>query len=363
MGREKQLRQKNPMLCFRGAENPSLHQVSQPPLLRKTRSTNLLAMTNTLNQNYPPEKSRIFPLDPTAEKSESETETGIETESETETEKETKKWTETESFHQTLKGAVGVSITPEAGAIEVRTVDVAEAAGVEVALNILTESPEPALTCPLLEALLLFVTERRVKHGVKVRIWKLCPNADDGEVQTQTLKVKEDESLPVTPDPLTESPAPSLAAPSGEIFREITEQGLTSLALVPRTWETEVSEGRMMAGQSQDSFPKESRLVVEEGGCIAEEVGPESAEVLALPLFADPHETRLLSGPLNLWRPSGLRMRRPHPDMTILQETGGHQSPKGKSLWMEFLRAAERGLADHDQPDPRGKTNHLASGG
>lgn len=88
---------------------------------------------------------------------------------------ETGTWTKTEieNSHLTvLKAVVEESTTPEAAATEVRTVVEAEAVEGEAGLNIPTENPDLALTCPLLEGLLLLETERRVRHAVRARTWR-----------------------------------------------------------------------------------------------------------------------------------------------------------------------------------------------
>lgn len=230
-------------------------------------------------------------------------------------------------------------------------------------LNIHTESPGPALTYPLLEALRLFGTEKKVKHAVKAQTWRLCQSADGVVVQTLTLRVKEDESLQVTLDRLTENPAPNPAARFDGTCQETTAQDLTNQALGHHTWETEVPEGTMTAGLSQGSFPKESRPVEEEGDYIAEGAGLENEEVLALPLFEDlHHENHPLSGPQNQWRRLDLRTQNRHPGMT-LHVTGAPRRQMGRNLLMEFLRVAERGPADPGLPDPQGRTSPLDFGG
>lgn len=169
----------------------------------------------------------------------------------------------------------------------------------------------------------------------------------------------------MTLDPLTVNQAQNLAAHLGGSFPGNPDQALTNQALVPLRWEKKLAlEGMTKIGPSQGFFLKESPLAVEEEGYTAEEVGQESVEVPVQDLFEDHHqESPRLSGPLNQWRHSGLRTQSLHQDMTILQLTDAHQNWKERNLLMEFLRVAEKGRADLDQRDHRGKISPLASGG
>lgn len=123
-------------------------------------------------------------------------------------------------------------------------------------------------------------------------------------------------------------------------------------------------EGMMKAGPSQDFFLKESLLGEEEEDYTVDEVDRGNVEVLVQPLLDDRQpEILLLSGPLNLWRHSGLRTQSPHQDMTILWLTDGPLSLRARNLGTGPLKVAEKGLVDPDQHDPLGKINPPASGG
>lgn len=117
------------------------------------------------------------------------------------------------------------------------------------------------------------------------------------------------------------------------------------------------------AGPNRGFFPRGSLRGEEEEGYIADEVAQESVEVLAQPPSEgqDP-ETLPLSGLPNRWRRSGWRTQSPQQDTTILLLTVDPRSWRERNLERWLLRAAENGLVDLDQPDPRGRTNLLASG-
>lgn len=82
---------------------------------------------------------------------------------------------------------------------------------VEAGQSTITESPVRALIYLLLEVLLPFATGRKAKHAARAQTLRLYQNVDGVVVQTQILKVKVGESLPVILDPLTVSLALNLA--------------------------------------------------------------------------------------------------------------------------------------------------------
>ena len=119
----------------------------------------------------------------------------------------------------------------------------------------------------------------------------------------------------------------------------------------------------MKAVPSQDFFLKESPLAEAEEDYIVEEVVLGNVEDLVLPLSEDPlHESPPLSGPLNLWRHSGLRMQNPQQDMTILPPIGDLLNQMLKNLEKVLLKVVEKGLVGPDQQGPRGRINLLALG-
>ena len=202
-GRERLLRLKKHQLAFRGPGTPSPHLVLPPLPLRRKKQKNRPAMTNIQNPNSLPGKSLIFLHVSTDERRERGNVTGR------------RKWTRTEResglLTQISKDVVEGSIILEDGATGALTVAEAGVVVAEAELNIPTESPDHALTCPLLEVLLLFVTGRKVRHAAKAQTLRLYQNVDGAAALTQTLKVKVEGSLLVILDPLTVSLAPNLA--------------------------------------------------------------------------------------------------------------------------------------------------------
>lgn len=160
-------------------------------------------MTNIQNPSCPPGKSPIFLHVPTDERRERGNVRGR------------RKWTKIEIesglLTQISKDVVEGSITPEDGATGGLTVAEAEGVVVEAGQSTLTESPDHALICLLLEVLLPFATGRKARHVARAQTLRLYQNVDGAVVQTRILKVKVGGSLPVILDLLTVSLAPNLA--------------------------------------------------------------------------------------------------------------------------------------------------------
>lgn len=205
-GREKLLRLRKRRLAFQESKTLSLHLGFPPLPLRRRKQTNRPAMTNIQNPNCPPGRSPIFLHVHTDERTESGNVRGRRIWTGTETGTGIESGLLTHSKH-----VVEASITPGDGATGVLTVAETGGVVVEAGQSTITESPDHAQIYLWLEALLPSATGKKAKHAARAQTLKFVQSVDGAGVQTQILRVKVVESLPVIPDPLIVSLAPNLA--------------------------------------------------------------------------------------------------------------------------------------------------------